>query len=146
MKNNRKNKKGFTLIEMLAAVVILGILAAIATIAINNILKSSRTKSFVATYDNAITAAKAALMMDDTPSVSSTSTSVTVDFVKEVTGGSSSLCNTKGDYYVEVKSSTHNTNITASGTCSVANAKCGDSKLASCVNSNGEVSAAQKFK
>ena len=38
------NKKGFTLIEMLAVVIILGLLSGIATLATSKILKNSREK------------------------------------------------------------------------------------------------------
>ena len=63
MKKNRKNKKGFTLIEMLAAVVILGILAAIATIAIRRIIDNSRETTFFGSYDNVITGIRSDTMV-----------------------------------------------------------------------------------
>jgi prepilin-type N-terminal cleavage/methylation domain-containing protein len=43
----RLNEKGLTLIELLAVIVILGIVAAIATISILNVVQKSRDKAFV---------------------------------------------------------------------------------------------------
>lgn len=41
------NKKGFTLVELLAVIVILGILLLIAVPSVNNIIKNSRKKAFL---------------------------------------------------------------------------------------------------
>ena len=60
---NKNKKKGFTLIEMLAAVVILGILAAIATIAIRRIIDNSRMSTFLGSFDNIITGIRADAMV-----------------------------------------------------------------------------------
>ncbi|GMB07469.1 type II secretion system protein [Thermolongibacillus altinsuensis] len=42
-----KNEKGMTLIELLAVIVILGIVAAIASIAMRNVIEKSRAQAFV---------------------------------------------------------------------------------------------------
>ena len=57
-KNRRKRKRGFTIIELLAAIIILGILLIIAIPAISNYLDSSRSDSYVATAKNIMAAAR----------------------------------------------------------------------------------------
>ena len=41
----RKNKKGFTLIEILAAVTILGILSIVAIVSVNKVIQKSKSKT-----------------------------------------------------------------------------------------------------
>ena len=41
------NKKGFTLVELLAVIVILGVLLLIAVPSVNNIINNSRKKAFL---------------------------------------------------------------------------------------------------
>jgi type IV pilus assembly protein PilA len=55
-----RNQKGLTLIELLAVIVILGIIAAIAVPAIGNVIEKSREKATVAEALNVISAAKLA--------------------------------------------------------------------------------------
>lgn len=43
MSKSKKKQKGMTLVELLAVIVILGIVAAIGTVAIGNIIENSRT-------------------------------------------------------------------------------------------------------
>ena len=112
MKNNKKNKKGFTLIEMLAAVVILGILAAIATIVISRLINNSRKTTFFGSYDNIITELRSDAMMGsiktDTDSETNNDTNRSQYYnydsnayslsVKKGTGSSTpELCNISGD-------------------------------------------------
>lgn len=47
-----ENEKGYTLVELLAVIVIMGIIAVIAVLAINNIIEKSKKQAFVA---NALT-------------------------------------------------------------------------------------------
>jgi type IV pilus assembly protein PilA len=55
-----KNQKGLTLIELLAVIVILGIIAAIAVPAIGNVIANSKEKAYYAEALNVISAAKIA--------------------------------------------------------------------------------------
>ena len=59
------NKKGFTLVELLAVIVILGIILIIATMSVNKVIKSSRTKAFDETALVATKAAKKALLSEE---------------------------------------------------------------------------------
>ena len=52
------NKKGFTLVELLGVVLLLSIIAAIITIAIDSSIKTSRHKAYLAQEKNMIEAAK----------------------------------------------------------------------------------------
>lgn len=52
-----KNEKGLTLVELLAVVVILGIIAAIAIPTIGNIVENSREKAIIADAQNVLAAA-----------------------------------------------------------------------------------------
>jgi len=53
-----KNKKGFTLIELIATIVILGIVASIGSYAITEIIKSSKEKNYQLLVENIETAAE----------------------------------------------------------------------------------------
>lgn len=57
IKKRIKNEKGLTLVELLAVIVILGIIAAIAVPAIGNIIANSRAKAVISDAQNAISAA-----------------------------------------------------------------------------------------
>ena len=48
----KNNKKGFTLVELLAVIVILGVIASIGIFAINNTIKKSKEKSYQVTIKN----------------------------------------------------------------------------------------------
>jgi len=54
------NKKAFTLIEIIAVIVILGILLIVATVSVSSYLKSGREKSFKVLVENFEDAAKSA--------------------------------------------------------------------------------------
>lgn len=57
VKSKLKEEKGLTLIELLAVIVILGIIAAIAIPAIGNIITNSKVNSLMADGQNALSAA-----------------------------------------------------------------------------------------
>lgn len=59
------NKRGFTLVELLAVIVILGIILIIATMSVNKVIKSSRMKAFDETALVATKAAKKALLSEE---------------------------------------------------------------------------------
>nr|WP_186278741.1 prepilin-type N-terminal cleavage/methylation domain-containing protein [Lysinibacillus sp. BW-2-10] len=72
MKKSVKNEKGLTLIELLAVIVILGIIAAIAVPAIGNIISDSRDKAIVSEALNVIAGAKLAHVNGDCGDASNT--------------------------------------------------------------------------
>lgn len=57
LKKRLNNEKGLTLVELLAVIVILGIIAAIAIPSIGNIIQNTREKAVVADAQNALAAA-----------------------------------------------------------------------------------------
>lgn len=62
-----KNEKGLTLVELLAVIVILGIIAAIAVPSIGSIIENSRIKAAKADALNAMSAAQLYFAENDTP-------------------------------------------------------------------------------
>ena len=56
--NNRKNQKGFTIVELLAAVAILAILSTIAIVSVSNILDNANKKHYETQLENMIMATK----------------------------------------------------------------------------------------
>ena len=56
--NKKNNRKGFSLVEILAAIVILGLLSSIAIVSVNYILKKAETEYYKSQIDEIILAAK----------------------------------------------------------------------------------------
>ncbi|MFS0575369.1 prepilin-type N-terminal cleavage/methylation domain-containing protein [Sporosarcina sp. 179-K 3D1 HS] len=61
MQKRLKNEKGLTLVELLAVIVILGIIAAIAVPAIGKIIDNTKDKAILADASNILSAAKLAM-------------------------------------------------------------------------------------
>lgn len=59
-----KNKKGFTLVELLAVIVVLAIVMGIAAVAITNVLDSTRKNAFVASAKQFVEGAKSLVEAD----------------------------------------------------------------------------------
>jgi type IV pilus assembly protein PilA len=72
-----KNQKGLTLVELLAVIVILGVIAAIAVPSIGGIISSSKTNADAATVELLKETAER-YMTDTSPNGNTTTTSVTV--------------------------------------------------------------------
>ncbi|RID88168.1 prepilin-type N-terminal cleavage/methylation domain-containing protein [Peribacillus asahii] len=66
LKKLLKNQKGLTLVELLAVVVILGIIAAIAVPSIANIIDNSKKDAHVANAEQLVGAARLAVAANDT--------------------------------------------------------------------------------
>ena len=54
----KKNSKGFTLVELLAVIVVLAVIMVIATTQINGVIKKNRVDSFLSTYKIVLNSAK----------------------------------------------------------------------------------------
>ncbi len=61
----KKNKKGFTLVELLAVIVVLAIIMVIATMSVNGIIKKNRTEAFNKSMDVAVITAKRMLSSNE---------------------------------------------------------------------------------
>lgn len=77
-----KNQKGLTLVELLAVIVILGVISAIAVPAIGGIISSSKTNADTAT-EQLLKATAERFLTDTVPNGNTTTTSVTVQALKD---------------------------------------------------------------
>jgi len=67
LQNRLKNEKGLTLVELLAVIVILGIIAAIAVPSIGGIIQSTKEKAVIADALNTLAAAELYFAEDNSP-------------------------------------------------------------------------------
>ena len=66
LKKRLSNEKGLTLVELLAVIVILGIIAAIAVPSIGNIIQNTREKAVIADAQNTLASANLYFIENDT--------------------------------------------------------------------------------
>ncbi len=82
----KMNNKGFTLVELLAVVVVLAIVAAIAMRSITSIIKNNRIDSYIASVNSAIEGAQLTCVQDGDVSNIATTVEGTGVIVAPVTG------------------------------------------------------------
>ena len=78
-----KNKKGLTLIELIAVLVILGIIAAIAIPTIGNTINQQRQRAAEAEWSNIMTAARLYIAQNDTETTFSMDDLFNGDYISE---------------------------------------------------------------
>lgn len=94
LKRHFKNEKGLSLVELLAVIVILGIVAAIAVPAIGNIINNQRDKAVLADISGLVSSAKIAFA-DGSCGVNNICEYTEIDFASEkLSGGEVSFAGT----------------------------------------------------
>ncbi len=88
IRNYFKNQKGLTLVELLAVIVILGIIAAIAVPSVGKIMENSKKDAHVSNAQQILAAAKLAVASKDTISTDGTPMTLgelhTAGFIEEI--------------------------------------------------------------
>jgi type IV pilus assembly protein PilA len=88
LKNMKKNKKGYTLTELIIVIAILGILAAIATPATLGYINDAKTKTDMANAKVIEDAISRAIVLDDTINLSTATSTNLISYVNTQLGGS----------------------------------------------------------
>ena len=104
--NNRKNQKGFTIVELLAAVAILAILSTIAIVSVSNILDNANKKHYETQLKNMIMATKSFTQENRNilPKAVGDTSNVTLEmlqnkkYIGQVMDRSKNQCNNKESY------------------------------------------------
>lgn len=79
-----KNRKGVTLVELLAVIVIMGIIAAIAVPAIGGLIENSRQKAAEAEYSNILDAARLYAQSEDNVTTFTTADLLSKNYITSV--------------------------------------------------------------
>ncbi|KGP90925.1 hypothetical protein N780_02830 [Pontibacillus chungwhensis BH030062] len=82
-----KDEKGFTLVELLAVIVILGIIAAIAIPSIANVVENSKKDSLIRTAEQAVEAYRLAETSSDLDTIQTESSGAALTFSELAAGG-----------------------------------------------------------
>ncbi|MDW0112385.1 type II secretion system protein [Sporosarcina saromensis] len=95
-----KNEKGLTLVELLAVIVILGIIAAIAVPSIGKVIDNTKDKAILADASNILSATKLAVTQGDCKSASECEQSDLSGYLENIGGTYSTKKNESGVWTV----------------------------------------------
>ena len=140
LKKRIKNEKGLSLVELLAVIVILGIVAAIAIPAIGNIIDSSRVKAAKADAANILSAAQIYFTENSDKSTFSNTTAGYTDYVADL-GTVKTFTVTKVAATTGQNATAAKTTVTTTGTTGGKNYSIAASSLNELKIDNGKVEA-----
>ena len=142
MKNNKK--KGFTLVEMLAVVVILALLIGIAIPIVNTIIKTVRLNSVKSSYDTLATQIRSDILLSTT---AYTRCATDTDCRAKYTYDNLSLTVVDGSSYCTTSNAEHKVTLVSDSTLTNLSSKCpvsgacgADNKtITICIDTDGKV-------